>query len=129
MADDTIADARIEQPEYRSVPPRSASTLSQLASWHSCNLDADPVYAHWSAAAAAVCAGVAMAMARGAVAAAMLPRAEQLPVFAAVTRGAAPLYCVPFVLGTQLDCWETSARRRGERRRALEHTHSSVDLG
>eukprot|EP00965_Chrysotila_dentata_P222412 6192954-Pleurochrysis_carterae.AAC.2 len=88
-----------------------------------------PVFAHWSAAAAATLFGCVLAAGRGAVFAATCAPAERAAGFAFATRGAAPLYVVPFVLGSQLDCYETQweLARRGTRRTDL--SHSAVDLG
>ena len=67
-------DPREPQPEQREPPrtwrrgpppaPRPAHnlikepTLTNLLDWHSHNIDRDPLFAHYSAAAAAVVAGV-----------------------------------------------------------------------
>mmetsp|Transcript_34896 Transcript_34896/g.73387 ORF Transcript_34896/g.73387 Transcript_34896/m.73387 type:complete len:121 (-) Transcript_34896:620-982(-) len=117
--------ASTERPPPLSWPP----SLKSLFDWHAYNLQTDPVFAHWSAAAAATLFGCVLAAGRGAVFAATCAPAERAAGFAFATRGAAPLYVVPFVLGSQLDCYETQweLARRGTRRTDL--SHSAVDLG
>lgn len=53
-------------------------------------------------------------------------QAERLAGFRTVTRSAAPLYIIPLVLGSQLDCYEAIYRRRSEKR--WRHTHDAVHL-
>ena len=107
-------------------------SLHDLAEQHSINLDTDPVYAHWSSAGFAIAAGVAMGAARGAVTALMSPPAHRLEVFMFVTRGAAPLYVIPFMLGMQWDCYRTTWSRKNRGLQlddGLDSVSGAADIG
>ena len=92
------------------------STLVNLLDWHSHNLDRDPLFGHYSAAAAAVIAGVIFGFARGASTALLAAPGSRLTGFIVATTTATPLYVTPFVLGTQWDCWSTVSERAATRR-------------
>ena len=91
-------------------------TLTNLLDWHSHNVDRDPLFAHYSSAAAAVVAGVVFGLARGASTALLSAKGSRLAGFILATKTATPLYVTPFVLGTQLDCWSTVSEREAKRR-------------
>ena len=91
-------------------------TLTNLLDWHSHNIDRDPLFAHYSSAAAAVLAGVVFGLARGASTALLSAKGSRLTGFILATKTATPLYVTPFVLGTQLDCWSTVSEREAKRR-------------
>lgn len=78
---------------------------------HSHNLKHAPVLAHYEAAMVSTLVGCAFAVARGIVVASMQPPGQRLKVLPLATRGIAPLYIVPFVLGSQLDCYMASWER------------------
>ena len=127
--DDPREDTKPEQREpprtWRRGPllaPRPAHslikepTLTNLLDWHSHNIDRDPLFAHYSSAAAAVVAGVVFGLARGASTALLSAPGSRLTGFILATKTATPLYVTPFVLGTQLDCWSTVPEREAKRR-------------
>ena len=93
---------------------------------HSYNLDHNPVVAHWEATAAAVSFGMLLAMARGAFVAFITPPGRRTAAFVTITRGVAPLYCIPFCLGAQWDCYETIAERRGRPKGMQSHDVSDM---
>ena len=118
--------AHIEPPRtWRRGPPPAPRparnlikepTLANLLDWHSHNIDRDPLFAHYSSAAAAVLAGVVFGLARGASTALLSAKGSRLTGFILATKTATPLYVTPFVLGTQLDCWSTVSEREAKRR-------------
>ena len=115
----------VERATWRRGPPLAPRpahnlltepTLTNLLDWHSHNIDRDPLFAHYSSAAAAVLAGVAFGLARGASTALLSAPGSRLTGFILATKTATPLYVTPFVLGTQLDCWSTVSEREAKRR-------------
>ena len=98
---------------------------------HSQNLRYAPVQAHWEAAAVMGSLGGLMALARGAVVAMMEPGppAKRLLTFAIATRAIAPLYIIPFVLGSQLDCYQAIASLRSAEYRPPAMSHDAAHLG
>ena len=127
--DDPCEDTKPEQREpprtWRRGPPLAPRpahnlltepTLTNLLDWHSHNIDRDPLFAHYSSAAAAVLAGVVFGLARGASTALLSAKGSRLAGFILATKTATPLYVTPFVLGTQLDCWSTVSEREAKRR-------------
>ena len=100
-------------------------TLKELAEAHSWNIDHRPVYARWSIAAFAVGVGCAFGAARGLVNAALNPPGQRLAAFILTARGVTPLYVIPFVLGTQYDCYLTEQSRKGRPIRS----HASYSTG
>ena len=98
------------------------------AAQHDHDLTHNPVVAHWNAAACATGLGCFMALARGAVVAIMQPRGLRLSAFLGVSRAAAPFYVVPFVLGTQLDCYWSQWESRGLGHRS-SYSSDASDLG
>ena len=110
------------------------SRLAYMGEWQDYNLDHDPWYAHWSSAALSVATGICLGMARGAVFAATCPPTQRLRGFMLASGAASPLYIVPFVIGSQWDCWEAITERsnrregRGDDDRPLHTTHGAVDM-
>lgn len=104
--------------------------LREAAECHSRNLDERPVYAHYSVAALALGLGLVMGSARGAVFAISCPPGDRLRGFLFATRSTVPLYAIPFVIGTQLDCFEATMRRRGRGRPSVsDFSSGAADLG
>ena len=123
--EDTKPERREPPRTWRRGPPLAPRpahnlltepTLTNLLDWHSHNIDRDPLFAHYSAAAAAVLAGVVFGLARGASTALLSAKGSRLAGFILATKTATPLYVTPFVLGTQLDCWSTVSEREAKRR-------------
>ena len=119
--EDTKPEPRESPRTWRRGPPLAPRpahnlltepTLTNLLDWHSHNIDRDPLFAHYSSAAAAVLAGVVFGLARGASTALLSAKGSRLTGFILATKTATPLYVTPFVLGTQLDCWPRSQRWR-----------------
>jgi hypothetical protein len=98
-----------------------------LADEHRYNLDHDPTAAHWNAAAAATFLGLALTAVRSSIVAFMSPPSVRLRVFGAMFRSVAPLYCIPFTLGSQYDCYRAVWERRGAP--AAPVSHHAADLG
>ena len=123
--EDTKPEPREPPRTWRRGPPLAPRpahnlltepTLTNLLDWHSHNIDRDPLFAHYSSAAAAVLAGVVFGLARGASTALLSAKGSRLTGFILATKTATPLYVTPFVLGTQLDCWSTVSEREAKRR-------------
>ena len=104
-------------------------TLREMMEAHSWNIDHRPVYARWSSAAAAVAFGCTLGAARGLVNAILNPPAQRLQAFLFTARGVTPLYVIPFVLGTQFDCYTTELSRRGQPIRSHDCSSGPADLG
>ena len=100
--------------------------LREALAVHDYNLTHDPARAHWNAALAGTAVGLLMSGARGAVTALMQPSPLRWQCFFLVSRGVAPLYVIPFVLGTQLDCYQTCWERRGVARPPMSHVASEL---
>jgi len=65
----------------------------------------------------------------------MKPATLELQNHAPLTtpRDVAPLYCIPFLLGTQYDCWRTKVERRQKRQGVFARKrdfsqHGAADL-
>ena len=106
--------------------PRWQQRLRTALWWHKYNLQHNPVQAHWDAATASTIFGMAMAVARGAVVASMNSPAQRLHSFLMVTRGTAPLYIIPFVLGSQLDCYQATWAAAGAPPMPMSHVASEL---
>lgn len=97
---------------------------------HSRLLQSDPARAHWNAAAVATTVGLGFSMARGSVAALLSPPGQRLAAFYYVSRGVSPLYVIPFVLATQVDCYAATWANRGAPRPPSEAgLGGAADLG
>lgn len=81
---------------------------------HSHNLRYNPVLAHYEAAAVSTAVGCVLAVARGAFVSITQPPGQRLLGFRIATKAVAPLYIIPFVLGSQLDCyrWQWARQNR-----------------
>ena len=104
-------------------------SLREMCEWHSRNLDHNPVLAHWSSAVFAVCCGCGFGCLRGLVVAATLPPQQRWRGFTFAVRGATPLYVIPFVAGTQLDCYSATAARAGRPPPLCTASSGAADLG
>ena len=104
-----------------------SETLRSIFALHADCLEHSPVLAHWTAAGISTALGCVLAAARGTFVAAMQPAGMRVKTFAAVSRGVAPLYIIPFVLGSQVDCYEASWERRGHARGSW--SGAAADLG
>ena len=93
--------------------------LRSLFALHAHHLETSPVMAHWTAAGVSTMIGCTLASVRGIFVASTQPHGVRLETFLRVSRGVAPLYIIPFVLGSQLDCYEVSWAREGRRRAEL----------
>lgn len=85
--------------------------LRSLFAFHAHHLETSPVLAHWEAGGIATVMGCCLAAVRGMFVATTQPAGHRLTAFLSVSRAAAPLYIIPFVLGSQLDCYEASWSR------------------
>ena len=98
-----------------------------MFAFHAYQLENNPVAAHWAAAGVSTAIGCFMATVRGLCVAVMQPPGARLQTWAGVTRSVAPLYIIPFVLGSQLDCYEASWERQGRERSSW--SGAAADLG
>jgi len=97
---------------------------------HDYLLTHDPARAHWNAAVVAMSFGSLLSIARGSVAAFTNPPGQRWAIFIFVTRGVAPLYIVPFVMGTQWDCYQAAWAKRSPNARPHTATLGGAeDLG
>lgn len=109
--------------------PTMQERIRTLFEVHDQMLTHNPVQAHWNAAAVATAGGALLSVCRGAAAALTNPAGQRLRVFAFVTQGVAPLYIIPFVLGSQVDCYETVWERQHGRRKPIAELGGAADLG
>ena len=79
--------------------------LENVFAQHSHNLRYNPVLAHYEAAVASTAVGCVLAVARGAFVSLTQPPGQRLLGFRLATQAVAPLYIIPFVLGSQFDCY------------------------
>lgn len=107
----------------------SSPSLKALFALHAHYLEHSPVVAHWTAAGVSTCLGCVLAAGRGLFVAATVERAVRWTTFASVSRSVAPLYIIPFVLGSQLDCYEASWRIAGHKRDTSSWSGAAADLG
>lgn len=113
------------------------SKVSWISPWiyylqqHERDMEHNPSRACRRLALCAATAGVALAGARGLVAATLSPAlslGERVFACRAVFQTCVPLYVLPFVLVSQYDCWTAVAERRAPRRRRW-HNDAANDLG
>ena len=102
--------------------------LAALFALHAEALEHQPVLAHWTAAGFATLFGCVLAAGRGAFVAVTQPAGLRWAAFANVSRSVAPLYIIPFVLGSQLDCYEQTWARRGHQSTGT-WSGAAADLG
>jgi len=92
--------------------------LRSIFAFQQYQLQNNPVQAHWYAGGCATVLGCALAAVRGLSVAVTQQKGLRMAAFIGVSRAAAPLYIIPFVLGSQLDCYEaTWAREKAEKSR------------
>ena len=142
-----------DEEEAFPVVVRESEQLRSMFALHAYNLQHSPALAHWTAAGVSTALGCVLAAGRGAFVALTQPpvrvrrqkcsslhallSAECNPfsfsqglrwsAFISVSRSAAPLYIIPFVLGSQVDCFEASWERQGHKPR--EWSGAAADLG
>ena len=107
---------------------KGSLSLRSAFALHAANLEHSPVLAHWTAAGVATIFGCFLAAGRGVFVAATQPSGLRWASFAQVSRSVAPLYVIPFVLGSQLDCYEATWERQG-RQRTGSWSGAAADLG
>ena len=105
---------------------RENDQLRALFALHAEHLETSPVLAHWTAAGFSTILGFTLASCRGLFVAGMQPAGTRLQTFGRTTRAVAPLYIIPFVLGGQLDCYDTVARKNAA---ARDLSTGAADLG
>lgn len=93
---------------------------------HEDNLKYHPTRAHWNAALVSTGLGVFLAGARGGFAALTTPAGSRAITFIKVTYAVIPLYVIPFVLGSQWDCYAASWRHNDTAKR---HSSGADVLG
>ena len=116
-----------EDEEVFPLVAQESEALRSMFALHAHHLDRSPVLAHWTAAGIATSIGCTLAAARGAFVALTQPAGARFKTFAMVSRSAAPLYVIPFVLGSQLDCYEARWEREGHKK--SEWSGAAADLG
>ena len=110
--------------------PTWQERVQQAFADHSKLLETNPVRAHWNSAAVSASFGMAMSVARGGVAAMTNPPGQRLFAFLFVTRAVAPLYIIPFVIGSQVDDYEASWAKQNRSARAKRaDMGGAADLG
>lgn len=77
---------------------------------HEDDLKYNPTRAHWNAALVSTGLGVLLATLRGGFVALTTPAGARAITFVKVSQGIIPLYVIPFVLGSQWDCYAASWR-------------------
>ena len=102
--------------------------LRAIFALHAHYLETQPAFAHWVSAGVSTALGCVLAAGRGAFVAATQPAGLRLSTFVVVSRSVAPLYIIPFVLGGQLDCYETTWEREG-RAREGSWSGAAAELG
>ena len=103
--------------------------LRSLFAFHLYQLQHNPVQAHWNAGGCATVLGCVLAAVRGFSVAVTQPAGHRVAAFIGVSRAAAPLYIIPFVLGSQLDCYEATWARERQQRSTVWAGTSAADLG
>uniref|UniRef100_A0A6U4G5L2 Uncharacterized protein n=1 Tax=Phaeomonas parva TaxID=124430 RepID=A0A6U4G5L2_9STRA len=111
-----VAELQRRETRYPKIMEAPPSTLQQIIERHGWDCEFRPARAHVNAACASLIFGLGLGVGRGTVFAMTVPGPQRLRGFFFAAKSTAPLYCIPFLLGSQYDCWRTRVERQERRR-------------
>eukprot|EP00614_Pseudopedinella_elastica_P030658 CAMPEP_0172616878 /NCGR_PEP_ID=MMETSP1068-20121228/68528_1 /TAXON_ID=35684 /ORGANISM="Pseudopedinella elastica, Strain CCMP716" /LENGTH=152 /DNA_ID=CAMNT_0013422483 /DNA_START=44 /DNA_END=502 /DNA_ORIENTATION=- len=120
-----VGDERISS--YPNVIPPPPSIIQQYVAAQSDDLEYNPSRACMRSASFSLAFGLSMASARGLWLAAMMPPRQRLAGFFLSLPAIAPVYCIPMLVGSQLDCY-TAVQERKTREFRQYDRHGAADM-